>query len=724
MNYTPWIGNLTVSTMAGNYGTVKLFLDESAPSELTISVTVEIAAQGMPADMFEVDVFTNLNRRDFARAFEPLTESENQESSYWLSFRMTLITESFDNFVYRAQLPVTKCGAYRLTTRYRPAGSEKWWWHNEFAPHSGQALQRDCAILVSPTKARRLRVYEANALTVEAVQGGDYQSRSTLDDFLSSRDFDGFNPFHLNYICKTLGFNVLWLMPVFPITRWRWDSTTWNWASNDNPGSPYSTRDYWSINPWLANDGTSERAMQLFLELIYTAEAQGLDVFIDTAFNHAGRDVIFGSGAVKLGLCTPQEADSWIREVHPMWCTRGNEFNNGHAITHYREKSQNGFSCALWGPADRLNEHVWDDANVDWFFGDYSSLGPKACNAHDYHGHPVQFVDERGGAEDERDLFYTDLSVDSEVHSLWRYFALILPYWLERTSGKLAGMRADFAQGLPNQLWEFIVNTCRQKRWDFIFLAEVLDPDPVQYRLNKVFDVLTTKDHYLYRESQLKTSQIIRSLESEARIFSTDALIMHNGTSHDEHGNPDKWAMVARYAISACVYGMPMVFMGQPLGLDDKLPFRESWSDMYMAWTKPDMDRTPVAEMYRRINAARDGFPELMSTQRYFLNLKDGGLQETVFAVARWVDAGSFDSVVLVFVNLSTANTGNATFGVPKTIRLCGHYMARNLMADNPAAPVWADPITATDIYENGIYVSFSYPNEVQYIQLEMLAIS
>ncbi|HET9956256.1 MAG TPA: alpha-amylase family glycosyl hydrolase [Polyangiaceae bacterium] len=712
MSYEPWMGNLVVGSTLGNYGTVKFLLDEEhADSALSVRVRVEIAAGEFSPGDFEVEVFTNLNRRDFVKAYEPLAEALNPASSYWLSTPMQYVGKSYANFVYEVTLPIQKCGAYRLTTRYRRTDSSEFYWHNQFSPGFGAAQHRDCAIVVSPTKAARLRIYEANALTVEATRGGDYDNRSTFDDFLPSHDFDGFNPFQLDYVTRTLGFNTLWLMPIFPNTRWRWDVPRWQWAENDSPGSPYAARDYYSVNPWLADTGGAQRAFDLFKEIIDRGHEGGLDVFIDVAFNHAGRDVVYGAGGVELGICAPSEADSWIREVRPSFCTRGSEFRWDGIVPHYRERADSGFACAVWAPTDRLNEHVWDDGNVDWYFGDYSTLGPK----------PGVYYDPRGNAEDERDLYYSDLGADQETAALWRYFAHILPFWLGRTDNKLAGIRADFAQGLPNQLWEFIINTTRKSRWDFVFLAEVLDPDVIQYRLNRVFDVLSSKDHYLYRSSDVRMSQLFGSLEAEANVLGGGALLMHNGTSHDEQGNPDKWAMVARYAVAASLYGTPMVFMGQPLGLADKLPFRNSFANMYDAWTSEDPERAPVAEMYRRINTVRESSIELREKNRYFLQQLQGGFRENIFSLARWVPAGDVDSVVLVFVNLSTTQPGGAVFAIPRSVRLTGNYQARNLAAIDPDRDLWPVARSAEDIYRFGVYVAFSYPNEVQILRLVRL---
>jgi hypothetical protein len=193
---------------------------------------------------------------------------------------------------------------------------------------------------------------------------------------------------------------------------------------------------------------------------------------------------------------------------------------------------------------------------------------------------------------------------------------------------------------------------------------------------------------------------------------------MHNGTSHDEDGNPDRWVMTARYAVAAAMYGAPMVFMGQPLGQGAKMAFRDRWENMYQRWSEPDPERDRVAAMYKRINLARRASPELSAPSRYFLNTEGGGLRDRIFAVARWVDAGASDSVVLVFVNLSSSSGDAATFVVPTQLRLSGDYQAINLVADDPNATVWPTPRTADEIHAFGVYVRFSLPNEVQYLRL------
>jgi len=158
--------------------------------------------------------------------------------------------------------------------------------------------------------------------------------------------------------------------------------------------------------------------------------------------------------------------------------------------------------------------------------------------------------------------------------------------------------------------------------------------------------------------------------------------------------------------------------MGQPLGQDKKMPFREQWSNMYEYWIRPDSERTPVMQMYQRINNARNNSPELTGHERYFLNQTCGCFYEEIFSVARWINKGDYDSVILVFVNLDTTRTHEACFEIPRYIRLSGDYQICNLVADDPAAKLWSDYRSAEDIYTNGIYVRFWYPNETQYLKL------
>jgi glycosidase len=76
---------------------------------------------------------------------------------------------------------------------------------------------------------------------------------------------------------KELGANVLWLMPIHPIGKEK---------QKGNPGSPYSVRDYYGVNP---DFGTLDDLKNLVNE----AHALGLKVMLDWVPNHTAWDAVW-----------------------------------------------------------------------------------------------------------------------------------------------------------------------------------------------------------------------------------------------------------------------------------------------------------------------------------------------------------------------------------------------------------------------------------------------
>lgn len=83
---------------------------------------------------------------------------------------------------------------------------------------------------------------------------------------------------------KQMGVDVLWLMPIYPISKTK---------RKGRLGSPYSVRDYRAVNPDL---GT----IQDFDRLVQSAHGMGMRVILDYVPNHTGWD------------------NAWIKE-HPDW---------------------------------------------------------------------------------------------------------------------------------------------------------------------------------------------------------------------------------------------------------------------------------------------------------------------------------------------------------------------------------------------------------------------
>ena len=260
-------------------------------------------------DEFEVEVFTNLNRRDFAKAVRTIAEAEIPPRPIGWACDAGDRRLPTTIIVFSLELPVTKCGAYRLTARYRRAGTGGWWWHNDFAPVPGAALQRDCAIVVSPAKAAQVRLYEANALTVEATKGARTRTAARSTTSCRSTTSTGSTPSSSSYVREELGFNALWLMPVFPITRWRWDWQQWQWAATTIPAARTRPATTGASIPGSRTTARASARWSCSSKLVSEAHRQRLDVFIDAAFNHAGRDVVYGAERWSWDCARPSEAE-------------------------------------------------------------------------------------------------------------------------------------------------------------------------------------------------------------------------------------------------------------------------------------------------------------------------------------------------------------------------------------------------------------------------------
>lgn len=111
------------------------------------------------------------------------------------------------------------------------------------------------AVSSTPTWMKDAVIYEVNVR--------QYTDAGTFDAFAT----------HLPRL-KALGVDVLWFMPIFPISQLNRKGTL---------GSPYSIADYKAVNPEF---GTA----QDFKDLVNEAHAQGFHVILDWVANHTGWD--------------------------------------------------------------------------------------------------------------------------------------------------------------------------------------------------------------------------------------------------------------------------------------------------------------------------------------------------------------------------------------------------------------------------------------------------
>ena len=685
----------------GNYGLRRFYLDEVAgdTSELTVKFKPNTAGS-----VSDVEVFTNLNRRDKAVLEENPSTVTRSSDTYFRTYAMS--APGADGY-YTTTIPVNLCGAYRLQVRYKVAGVN----NDNYIYYTDNALRRDCAIVVSPKKALTLNMYEVNPLIVEA-KDTTVNGRSTFLDLVNdptlpgeSGGFDG-RPDALNKNhYAALGVNMLWLQPIHPIGVEGLDNNPETPGQPFDPGSPYAVRDYWSVAPMLGRGNTAASADSEFQTFIQRLDQWGVGVMMDGTFNHSAPDAIMGQGAVNLRFVTEANKSVQIRSNSVTWYAK-----QGFPA----QPAANAAEIAI--APDRNDFGDWTDVR-EFYFGNYDTLvkakgTQNPDKTYPDNAHKFEFLLER-------DEFFGHTDSTRQV---WEYFAYYPIYWLEKsghtsTTPKslshigIDGLRCDFAQGLPSQFWEYAINKTRARKWDFIFMAESLDGfrevagskrHGVGYRSARHFDVLNENIVFYWRDTfygypanggvgtvkSPKTYDTWKAYDDRRNAFD-NVTLLNNLTSHDEvFPHNDVWAIAYGYAQVGALDGIPMLMYGQEAGAQNSktaygaseanfgpidpvnmfakyeanfgknIPNFKVYNNMASIWNNRTDDELKLQTFYGRVNKARLAAPALQSQNVYFLSKKQvgGGYDDNIFAVGKVLNLGQSagtpgQSVVFAFVN-------------------------------------------------------------------------
>ena len=246
-----------------DYQSAHLFINEVAGDNVPITLFFDPMANNVAA----AEIFSNLNRRDRANldangdgiqdGIAPPSANSigaGDDHNYYKAYSMQAVAGGF-----QLTLSAAKCGAYRLTARYRlendPPGT--YHWYNDERGANG-LLKRDCAIVVSPKRARDLQLYEINPLTI-AARGVTPDQRGTFSALTTETSSEGGSLFNLSYV-KALGCRTLWLQPIHP----RGIAGRGNDPTTSQPyelGSPYSVKNFFAVMPLMARPATADRPL-------------------------------------------------------------------------------------------------------------------------------------------------------------------------------------------------------------------------------------------------------------------------------------------------------------------------------------------------------------------------------------------------------------------------------------------------------------------------------
>jgi glycosidase len=375
---------------------------------------------------------------------------------------------------------------------------------------------------------------------------------------------------------KDLGVTYIWYtgVPHHDVIR---DYTKFG-ISNDDPdvvkgraGSPYAVKDYYNVNPDLAENPANR--LKEFKALIERSHKAKLKVIIDIVPNHVARNYHSISNPIGVEDFGASDDKSVVYDVNNnFYYNPGQAFNVPEGLKQLKplggEKHplSDGFfdeNPAKWtGNGSRASQ---PDIN-DWYETVKINYGISPDGHKDFNELPEGF-------EDADYLKHFEFWKDKTVPDSWIKFRDIALYWIDFG---VDGFRYDMAEMVPVEFWSYLNSSIKMKNPDAFIMAEVYNPDLYRDYIKR------GKMDYLYDKVQLydtlkhvmqghgKTDYIPPIQDS---LNDIEHHMLHFLENHDEQriaspefaGSAEKGkpAMV----VSATLSTSPtMIYFGQELG--------------------------------------------------------------------------------------------------------------------------------------------------------------
>ena len=388
--------------------------------------------------------------------------------------------------------------------------------------------------------------------------------------------FSDFTPKALEAI-KSLGTSHIWYtgVPHHAVIN---DYTDFG-ISNDDPdvvkgraGSPYAVKDYYNVNPDLADN--PEKRLEEFEALIERTHAAGMKVIIDIVPNHVARD--YHSLSAPEGV-----SDFGAKDDTSVEYARDNNF---YYVVGESFKVPTADNYQVLGG----EPHPLSDGKFEEFPAKWTGNGARAAqpDINDwYETVKVNYGVKPDGTYDFPLLpnAYSQKSIEEhaafwqgkDLPDSWYKFRDIAHYWIDKG---VDGFRFDMAEMVPVEFWSFLNSSIKQKAPDAFLLAEVYQPDKYRDYLHK------GKMDYLYdkvgfydtlktiMQGQGKVSDLVAIHEEISDIAPH---MLHFLENHDEQriASPDFAGSAEKgkpaLAVSALISSSPtLLYFGQDVGED------------------------------------------------------------------------------------------------------------------------------------------------------------
>ena len=349
--------------------------------------------------------------------------------------------------------------------------------------------------------------------------------------------------------------------------------------SHDDPdvvkgraGSPYAVKDYYNVNPDLAENPANR--LEEFEALIKRTHENGMKVIIDIVPNHVARSY--------QSLSLPEgQTDFGHSDDTSVAYARDNNFYYvvDQAFEVPTAESYEPLGGDKHPLADgKFNEYPakWTgngaraakpDIN-DWYETVKINYGVKPDGTYDFPTLPPEYAEK---SYDEHVTFWKDKSLPDS----WYKVRSIAHYWLDKG---VDGFRYDMAEMVPVEFWSFLNSSIKQRSPDAFLLAEVYQPSKyrdyihlgkMDYLYDKVgfYDTLKT-----IMQGNGKVSELVSVHKQVSDIAQH---MLHFLENHDEQriasrdfaGSAEKGKPAL--AVSALISGSPtLLYFGQDVGED------------------------------------------------------------------------------------------------------------------------------------------------------------
>lgn len=299
---------------------------------------------------------------------------------------------------------------------------------------------------------------------------------------------------------KDLGVTYIWFTGV-PHHAVITDYTCFG-ISNDDPdvvkgraGSPYAVKDYYNVNPDLAEN--PENRLEEFKVLIERTHKIGLKVLIDIVPNHVARTYE--------GRSTPKDKEPFgASDEVSVEYKRDNNFYYVPNSSFELPQWKNGYS-PLGGEPHPMADGRFEEVPAKWTGNGSRSARPDVNDWYEtvkinYGVRPDGSVDFDllpEGFLHKNHFNHFEFWSDKDVPDSWEKFKDIALYWLEIG---VDGFRFDMAEMVPVEFWSYMNSNIKMKNPDAFLLAEVYNPDLYREFIHK------GKMDYLYDKVELYDS--------------------------------------------------------------------------------------------------------------------------------------------------------------------------------------------------------------------------